>query len=206
MEFPRLLKTSGHAEGSQAGDSELLAAAARGNAAAFSEIVKRHHAAVYRLVWRMTGGHADTEDIAQEAFLKLWRNPSQVRHAGALKGWLLRVAANAAIDRLRKTTHVPLDALPDIADGAALPDAGLARETAARRVDGLIAALPERQRLALALVYFEGVSNIEAGRVMDASVEAVESLLARARRGLKEQMAGEWRELLDGLIADEDAR
>ena len=200
------MKTDGDAEGDQAGDGELLAAAARGNAAAFSTLVVRYHAPVYRLVWRMTAGHADTEDIAQEVFVKLWRNPAQVREAGALKGWLLRVASNGAIDRLRKKPVAALDAAPDIADAAPLADAGLAGAAAARRVDSLIAELPERQRLALSLVYFEGLSNIEAARLMEASVEAVESLLARARRGLKQALTAEWRELLDGLVANESER
>ena len=180
-------------------DSALLEASASRDRAAFAEILRRYHQPVYRLVWRMTGGHADSEDIAQEAFLKLWQNPRQVREAAALKGWLMRVASNAVIDRSRKPRHGDLDAAPEIADAAARPDAPLDRGQAARLVDGAIAALPERQRLALSLVYFEGMSNIEAAAVMESSIEAVESLLARARRSLKDSLAGQWRDLLDGL-------
>jgi RNA polymerase sigma-70 factor (ECF subfamily) len=66
-------------------------------------------------------------------------------------------------------------------------------------VDAAIAALPDRQRQALALVYFEGLSNIEAASVMEVSVDAVESLLARARRSLKESLSAEWRDLIGGL-------
>ena len=66
-------------------------------------------------------------------------------------------------------------------------------------MDRGIAALPDRQRLALSLVYFEGLSNIEAAEAMEVSVEAVESLLARAKRGLKQALADRWRDLLDGL-------
>jgi RNA polymerase sigma-70 factor (ECF subfamily) len=190
---------SGGPDAGEADDSELLAAAARRNAAAFGKIVSRHYRAVYRLVWRMTGGHSDSEDIAQEAFIKLWQNPAQIRDAGALKGWLMRVAANGAIDRLRKRQTSELEAAAEVADAAPLAEAGLARQGAAGRVDRMIAQLPDRQRLALSLVYFEGLSNIEAARAMETSVEAVESLLSRARRSLKEAMAGEWRELLEGL-------
>lgn len=200
------MKTSGTPDGGAAGDGELLAAMARGNATAFAEIVNRHHPAVCRLVWRMTGGHADTEDIAQETFVKLWQNPSQVRDGAALLGWLMRVAANGAIDRLRKKPHAALDTAPELADRVALADAGLVRQAAARRVDRLIADLPERQRLALSLVYFEGLSNIAAAQVMQSSIEAVESLLARGRRSLKEAMSGEWRELLDALGSGEDQK
>src|SRR5690348_15182489 len=79
-------------------DSALLAAAAAGDEKAFAGLVERHYDIIYRVVWRVTSGHADTEDMVQEAFLKLWNNPSQVRHGVALRGWLMRVATNLAID------------------------------------------------------------------------------------------------------------
>ncbi len=183
----------------KADDADLLMASSQRQQAAFAELVNRHYRPVYRLVWRMTGGHADSEDIAQEAFLKLWRDPSQVREAKALKGWLMRVASNAVFDRSRRPAHAAIDAAVDVSDPAARTDHPLDRTEAAALVDRGIAALPDRQRLALSLVYFEGLSNIEAAEVMAVSVEAVESLLARAKRGLKQALADRWRDLLDGL-------
>ena len=180
-------------------DAGLLEAAAGGSHAAFAEIASRHFQAVYRLVWRMTGGAADSEDIAQEAFVKLWRNPSQLREGAALRGWLMRVASNAVIDAARKPRSAALDEVAEPPDPQARPDAPLDRAEAARLIDARIAALPDRQRLALSLVYFEGLSNIEAAAVMEVSVEAVESLLARARRSLKESLSADWRELIGGL-------
>lgn len=181
-------------------DGGLLEAAAGGDRTAFAEIVSRYYQPVYRLVWRMTGGRGDCEDITQDAFLRLWQNPAQVREAGALKGWLMRVASNAVIDRSRKPRLGDLDAVPEVTDPMARPDAPLDRAEAARLIDMKLAALPERQRLALSLVYFEGLTNIEAAEVMEASIEAVESLLARARRSLKESLLPQWRELLGGLM------
>ena len=67
------------------------------------------------------------------------------------------------------------------------------------RVDQAIASLPERQKLAVTLVYFEGMSNISAASVMDISVEAIESLLTRGKRALRESLADDWRGLLDEL-------
>lgn len=180
-------------------DAGLLEAAAGREHAAFAEIVSRYYQPVYRLVWRVTGGAADCEDIAQEAFVKLWANPGQVREAGALKGWLMRVASNAVIDRSRKPRHGDLDSVPELRDPQAKPDAPLDRAQAARVIDARISELPERQRLALSLVYFEGLSNIEAAAAMEVSVEAIESLLARARRSLKDSLSPEWRELLGGM-------
>jgi RNA polymerase sigma-70 factor (ECF subfamily) len=180
-------------------DAGLLEAAAAGSHAAFAEIVSRHFQPVHRHVWRMTGGAADAEDLAQEAFLRLWKNPSQIREGAALKGWLMRVASNAVIDRGRRPRGDALEDAPEIADPQARPDAPLDRAEAARLVDGRIAALPARQREALSLVYFEGMTNIEAAAVMEVSVDALESLLARARRSLKESLSPEWRDLLGGL-------
>jgi len=191
-------------EAAPPGDAELLRAATQRDASAFRELVSRYYQPVFRLTWRLTGGHADSDDIAQEAFLKLWQNPGQVREAGALKGWLMRVAANAVIDRARRRTHVDIDTAPEIADPQPMAGAGLDRAAAAREIDRRVAELPERQRLALTLVHFEGMTNIEAASVLDVSIEAVESLLARARRALRESLKEEWRQLLEGL--DGEAR
>jgi RNA polymerase sigma-70 factor (ECF subfamily) len=177
-------------------DSALLAAVAAGDEKAFARLVERHYDVVYRVVWRVTSGHADTEDIVQEAFLKLWNNPSQVRLGVALRGWLMRVGTNLAIDRARRKQASNIDDLPDIA--ASGPDAldQVLGDQSANHINSALALLPERQRLALSLVYFENMSNIEAAEAMEISVEAVESLLARGRRTLKAALKDRWRDLL----------
>lgn len=185
--------------GEAAADVALLAATADGDRKAFEAIVERHHGVVYRVAWRMTAGHADTEDIVQETFLRLWNNPVQVRHGVALRAWLIRVATNLAIDRTRRKPTTDIDAIPEPEDDA--PDAldQVIGQGSVNEVDAAIAGLPDRQRLALVLVHFENMSNIEAARAMDVSVEAIESLLARARRALKAALSGRWRDLLADL-------
>jgi len=147
----------------------------------------------------MMNGNPETEDVAQEAFVKLWQNPMQVREAKALKGWLMRVASNLAIDRLRRKPHANIDAVAEVADPHQRTGAELDEKAATGRVDQAIALLPERQKLALTLVYFEGMSNISAAAAMEISVDAIESLLARSRRTLRESLAEDWRGLLDEL-------
>jgi RNA polymerase sigma-70 factor, ECF subfamily len=180
-------------------DAELLLASARRDATSFAELVARHYKPVYRMVWRMMNGNAETEDVAQEAFVKLWVNPSQVREAKALKGWLMRVAYNLAIDRLRCKPLADIDAVPEIIDPSQRTGAELEERVATGRVDRAIAQLPERQKIAVTLVYFEGMTNIAAASVMDISVDAIESLLSRGRRSLKETLADDWREILEDL-------
>ncbi len=189
-------------ENASAIDARLLAAASHRDQSAFEKLVRRHYQVVYRVVWRLMNGHADAEDVTQEAFLRLWNNPSQLREAGALRGWLIRVASNLVMDRFRKGHTVDIDAVAEVADNR--PDAAVSldRTSVAQRMDGAIARLPDRQRLALVLAQFEQMSNGAAAATMELSVDAFESLLARARRGLKQELSGEWRDML-AVLADE---
>ena len=177
-------------------DAALLEASARHVEPAFVVLIQRYQRDVYRVVWRISGGHADSEDIAQETFLRLWVNPAQVREAKALKGWLLRVASNMVMDRYRRKPMVNLEVAEDVVDLAPGPDGNRELSQVSRAVDAAVAQLPDRQRMALALVHFEQMSNIAAAEVMELSVDALESLLARARRRLKEILGPAGRDML----------
>lgn len=190
------------ATGLQGPDAGLLAAVGRRDAAAFAELLARHHGVVHRIIWRLTGGSAETDDIVQESFIKLWQNPSQLHEPSHLRAWLVRVASNAAIDRARKHRPEVLDDAPEVADDRPGALEVMQRTAAATTIDAAVNQLPGRQKLALILVHFEGLTNIEAAKAMELSVEAVESLLSRARRGLRQTLAGCWRELLDGLAGE----
>jgi RNA polymerase sigma-70 factor, ECF subfamily len=182
-----------------ASDAELLAAAAVQNQQAFAEIMSRYYEVVFRIAWRQSAGHVDAEDVAQEAFMKLWRNPSQLRDAGALKGWLIRVATNLVMDRYRQKPMQELETAFEVADGASSAPALLDNAKITKRVDQAIAQLPDRQKLALTLVHFEQMTNIAAAAAMELSVDAIESLLARARRGLKQILAHEGTAMIAAL-------
>jgi RNA polymerase sigma-70 factor, ECF subfamily len=182
-------------------DDDLLERLTRADAKAFAQLVELHFQPVYRVAWRMLGGRDGAEDIAQEAFLRLWRNPRQVRDGKALRSWLMQVASNLVVDRFRRQVPQDPGELPDTADDASGPELALRRSNVTAAVDGAIALLPERQRLALVLCHFEGYGNPEIAAALDVSVEAVESLLSRARRGLKSSLADRWQELLDDLAS-----
>ncbi len=176
-------------------DAELVARISRGDAGAFSMLVDRHAPALYRAAWRLSRGHRDCEDWVQEAFLRLWKAPATIRDGAAVKGWLMRTVSNLVIDRMRKAPQVTIDEIPE---PEAQPSGEVARLEVSRAVDEAIAALPERQRMALVLVYYENMSNIDTAAAMEISVEAVESLLARARRTLRTGLA----DRRDGLFDD----
>jgi RNA polymerase sigma-70 factor (ECF subfamily) len=185
--------------GSSRGADDLLARLARRDEAAFAELIRHHFDRIYRIAWRVLGGAADAEDVAQEAFLKAWTAPGQIRDARAIGAWLSRVATNLALDRLRRRRPDTPGELPDLADPAAAADRGLQRTSLEAEVAAALTALPDRQRAALVLVHFEGLGNVEAAEMLGVSVEAVESLLARARRSLKLAFADRWRELVQEL-------
>jgi RNA polymerase sigma-70 factor (ECF subfamily) len=110
------------------------------------------------------------------------------------------VASNLCIDRVRARRNLGLgDEVPEESEPAGQVTHLAERELSAR-VDAALKALPDRQRLALTLFHYEGMSQIEVGEVMGISDEAVESLLARARRALKAALKDEWR----GLLPDTD--
>ncbi|MGE0211417.1 MAG: sigma-70 family RNA polymerase sigma factor [Parvibaculaceae bacterium] len=180
-------------------DETLLGRIRDGDQRAFAELVGVHFDAVYRVAWRTLGGSDGAEDVAQEAFLRLWRNPQQLRSGAAVRAWLMRVASNLAIDRHRRRGPIVATELPDVADDSPGADADVRRRQVSAEIDAAVTALPERQRMALVLCHFEGLGNKEIAEAMDLTVEAVESLLGRARRALRASLAGRWRDLLGDL-------
>lgn len=176
----------------------LVSALANGDAHAFSTLVARHLPAITGIARRMLRDDAEAEDVAQEAFLRLWRTGAslQIGPAG-VKPWLRRVVSNLCIDRLRGAVRqVVVDEVPEQAEDAGQL-AGLVSAEVAAKVDAALKALPERQRLALTLFHFEGMSQADVAAAMEISDEAVESLLARARRALKASLEDEWMALKD---------
>ncbi len=167
------------------GDHALMSRVATGDAEAFKQLVTRHTAMVHAIGWRMLGDAAEAEDVVQETFVKLWVNAKGWTPAGGgLGGWLRRISTNACLDRLRRPGFVSDEALPERADEA--PQADLVIDSERRRaaVAASIRALPDRQRAAIVLTYYEGVANAEAASILGIGVKALESLLVRARQAL----------------------
>ena len=178
-------------------DAVLVARMAAGDASAFSILVARHVGAISGIARRMLGDDAEAEDVTQEAFLKLWRLGSGLAvDVHGVMPWLRRVVSNLAIDRIRARWRTEVtDNLPEVPVVADQVKA-LEGEEVAQRVDHALQALPERQRHALTLFHFEGLSQREVAASMSISDEAVESLLARGRRGLKAALMEDWQELI----------
>jgi len=177
-------------------DDSLLSRVARDESAAWAVLVDRHLGPVTRYANWILRDNAAAEDVAQETFFRLTKKASEWEPGGAsLKTWLFRVARNLCIDRKRAKTALPIDTIEDA------PDSDNAFEVD-RRIDIEKAVqlslekLPERQKTAIILVHFEGFSGNEAAKALDISVEAVGSLLARARKALRIDLSGALPDLL----------
>ena len=181
-------------EGTDA-DDELIARIGGGDAQAWQPLVDRHLARLVGFAWHILGDRSEAEDVAQEVLIRLMRKAPEWQPGGAkVRSWLYRVAVNLCIDRKRKTRPLQLDEDAPIADPTAGDREIDRRMDIERAVRRALDELPERQRIALVLVHYHGFSNPETAQMMEASVEAVESMLARGRRTLRanlKALAGE---------------
>jgi len=171
-------------------DAALLAGFACGDQSAARALTARHLPRVFAHAHRLLQDRSEAEDVAQEAMLKLWKVAPKWREGDAkVSTWLYRVTANAATDRLRKRRTVGLEAAPEQEDSAPSVEARLIADDRQKALHAAMETLPERQRNALVLRHFEELSNPEIASAMETSVEAVESLLGRARRALAARLS-----------------
>lgn len=155
--------------------------------AAFALLVDAHAQRIHRIAYRMTGDASEAEDITQDAMLRLWDHAARWQAGGPGVGpWLKRVAVNLCLDRLRKRRWTSDAEVPERADAAPLADAALDGAAIVERTRAAVLALPERQRAAIILTYYEDASNAAAAEMLDMNIKAFESLLLRARRALRE--------------------
>lgn len=174
-----------------ASDEELVALIGGGDRRAYHILVERHGRRVLGLARRMMRNLAEAEDVSQDAFLRVWQKAGEWQPRGArFTTWLYRVVMNLCLDRKRRPTMSPIEAAGDPADTRPDAETILAKSQRDGQVAAALQALPERQRAALVLSYYEGLSNAEAAGVLELSVSALESLLVRARRALRQELEG----------------
>lgn len=166
-------------------EAQQMRQVASGDRGVYATLVAHHLAPISAYAHRMTGNAVNAEDITQEVFLRLWVKAGEFDATRArLTTWLHQMAHNLAIDQHRKRhREVSLDAI-DVPDPTVTTDFAEGKHPVAEA----LLQLPERQRSALALTYYQDLSNREVANIMGLSTRAVESLLVRARSAMKIQL------------------
>lgn len=180
------------AGGPSPGDADeiLVSRVAGGDGESFRKLLESHLDAIHGYLYRMTGSKADAEDLAQETFLRVWRKASTFEPGRVqVTTWLHTIAHNLCIDAFRRNRipHGGPDGSAE-ADDTADPERQASGAELSALVEQAIAALPDNQRSALLLCQVQGFSNAQAAHILGVNVRALESLLARARRTLREAL------------------
>ena len=178
-------------------DIRLMELIGSGDDRALEQLVERHQRLVIGTVGRMLGAGSDAEDIAQQVFVRVWKNAKRYEPRAKFTTWLLKITRNLVFNELRRRTRhpqVPLQSeseeeeRPLKDEHAVAPDASLLERELQEAVDAAIANLPETQRMAVILRRYEELSYEEIAESLDQSVSAVKSLLFRARTELRQSL------------------
>lgn len=170
-------------------DEDLMLSVAEGNEPAFRCLAGRHAAKMFALTRRVLGNDADAEELVQEAMIRVWVSAPRWRPDAAFKTWLYRVTLNLCLNRRRQKVFASLDEACDPPDPSPSAAEELERRETDRLVARAIAKLPDRQRAAIVLTYYEGLSNAETASVLETSISSVEALLVRAKRSLRSELS-----------------
>ena len=168
---------------------------AGGNARAFEVVYERHCTAVFSLAYRICGGRTAAEEIAQEAFLAIWRSGARYDRArGSVRTWLLGVVHNRAIDTLRRTTvHQRRQTTDEQAaerlEAPERTDVEAARREEARSMRALLDGLPEEQRRVVELAYFGGFTHEQIAQMLGLPLGTVKGRMRLALEKMRANIA-----------------
>lgn len=188
-----LAPADGTGGGEAEADESVMARLAAGDDRALNELMARWEVSVKRFVLRLGVPGAEVEDVAQEAFVRLYRSRGRYREGAAFRPWLLTIAGNLARNRLRWRRRHPteeLGAWEAVAPGG-VPGEALDVAERVAEVRAAVVGLPSRLREVVTCVEFEGLTQAEAAQVLGCTVKAVETRLYRARAALREALGGE---------------
>lgn len=185
-------------------DIRLMLRVRDDDAAAFAELVRLFQHRLVGVMHHVVGNAEEAEDLAQEVFLRVYRNRKSYSPSAKFSTWLFTIANNLALNSLRNrgrrpvaslvgSESGPLGARPEeqlAAAGGASPSHGLRQAELADRVRAALDTLNERQRMAVVLNKFEEMNYAEVAEVMALTPKAVKSLLSRARARLRDALAG----------------
>ena len=193
-------------------ESSLVARARTGDTEAFSELVRHYERRVYRLAKNITRHDEDAEDVLQEAFLKAYEHLDRFQGNSAFYTWLVRIAVNEALMKLRKRKNdrtVPLDEPLDLGEDVMQreiavwednPEQRYSREEMQKILDDAVDTLKPDFRTVFVLRDIEELSTEETAETLGISISAVKSRLLRARLALREKLTKQFKRKGENLL------
>ncbi|MCK4341210.1 MAG: sigma-70 family RNA polymerase sigma factor [Phycisphaerae bacterium] len=177
-------------------DTQLMVQAREGNREAANMLIRRNFQRISRYIARLVGNNRPVEDLTQDVFLQVLNRASQYKPTAKVSTWLYRIATNTALNYLKRPSVKRR--VPDPPEGAlevpdrseSRPDERMSLDEVKDQVAEAIGALPLNQRIALTLFQYEDCSYEQIAVVLDVSIEAVRSLLMRARTTLRGRLNG----------------
>jgi RNA polymerase sigma-70 factor (ECF subfamily) len=191
-------------------DAALMLRVKRGDRAAFAELVEKYKQPLFNFVFRTLRDETETEDVAQNTFLQVWKSRARYEHTAKFSTWIFTIARNLCLNEIRRRSRHPAESLeethPEHDDQPSrqyedkkgfLPTETALHGELARKIEEALAALPENQRTAILLCRQDELSYEEIAEVLDCSLSATKSLIHRGRETLKEKLkpylqSGEW--------------
>jgi RNA polymerase sigma-70 factor (ECF subfamily) len=170
-------------------DEELMLAAGRGDLHAFGQLVERHQTSAWNAAFRFLGNAADAEDIAQEAFLRVLDAAPRYRAAAKFRTFLYRILTRLCIDFSRRKV-IRVSNLESVLDHRAGPIESAVSEERSNEVRNALMSLPDRQRMAVVLRYYENLGHHEIAAALGTTAKGAERLLSRARSLLEPLLVG----------------
>lgn len=191
-----------------ADDVSLVAALRRGEDRAFEAIMRRYNQRLFRVARSILRNEAEAEDAVQESWLRAFTHLERLQDPARLGGWLARIAANEALDRLRRRSHLPLDEehpitpeaeiVPESAVVFQTPEFEKRRSEARALIERAVDSLPENFRVVFVLRAIEELSVEETARVLSIPPDTVKTRFHRAKKLLR----GDLKEALDSALPD----
>ncbi|MFZ4762098.1 MAG: RNA polymerase sigma factor [Alphaproteobacteria bacterium] len=172
-------------------DEELVVDISKGVHSAFAELVQRHGVRFFRVAQRIVQHSQDAEDVVQEAFLQLWKEPWRfdVHRGVKFTTWFYQIITNRALNLIKSKKNTVNEALEELQDESMAIDVKIEEQAKQKMLGAAILSLPQHQQMALNLCFYEEFSNQEAASIMGMSVKALQSLIMRAKNKLRIKLA-----------------
>jgi len=191
-------------------DAVLMLRVKRGDRAAFAELVEKYKQPLFNFVFRTLRDEIETEDVAQNTFLQVWKSRARYQRTAKFSTWLFTIARNLCLNEIRRRSRHPAESLeethPEHDDQPSrqyedkkifLPTQNVLHSELAKKIEEALAELPENQRTAILLCRQDEVSYEEIAEILGCSLSATKSIIHRGRETLKEKLkpylqTGDW--------------